>query len=238
VAVNSLITIRGNGLAGSAVDSADAASYAASASYPWPLELGGTTVLISRAYPFGDYGTPIPLLYVSLNQINALVPAQFQPGSYYLTVKKGGGANGVVFAGLGLATVFPALFDNWVSGHYDAAALDARNSLISQSNPAVPGQVSTLFATGLGVWVGDNGLMRALVTPHVTVDGVPVAVSFAGRAPGYEGLDQINILLPPDLPRRHVSVPVTIEGQVLPWPGYLPASGFSYVSNTVMLAIQ
>jgi uncharacterized protein (TIGR03437 family) len=60
--------------------------------------------------------------------------------------------------------------------------------------------------------------------PQVWIDGQPVAVSFAGRAPGYDGLDQINLRVPFGI-RHGISVPVVV------------VSG-SHTSNQVNLAVN
>jgi uncharacterized protein (TIGR03437 family) len=46
----------------------------------------------------------------------------------------------------------------------------------------------------------------------VSIDGVPVEVSYAGAQPEYPGLDQVNVLLPQELAGRdEVDVVVKVD---------------------------
>jgi uncharacterized protein (TIGR03437 family) len=212
VAVNSLISIYGSGLASST----------ASAAYPRPLRLADTVVAID--------GVLCPLNYVGSSQVNALIPAQIQPGSHTLTVQN---LQGQANTDLMIVPVLPTLFTLTAypdkacialpgytpPGCFAAAALDANYALISSSNPASPGQRIALFATGLGATtVGLGGLARANVTPSVGINSTTAVVTFAGRAPGYEGLDQINIQIPYDIPPSFID----ICGNINVWIGALP----------------
>jgi uncharacterized protein (TIGR03437 family) len=54
----------------------------------------------------------------------------------------------------------------------------------------------------------------ALAQVEVTVGGVPVQVQYAGAQMQYDGLDQVNVLLPASLAGRgDVSVIATVDGQ-------------------------
>jgi hypothetical protein len=57
----------------------------------------------------------------------------------------------------------------------------------------------------------------------VFIDGLPAKVTFAGRAPGYQGLDQINVQVPADV-HRGASVPVAVAVEDAPCP---PNAGHS-----------
>ena len=129
-------------------------------------------------------GQPMPVSYSSATQINTLVPAN-AAGLVKLQVKNGAGEQTV---NLFVEPVVPAVFPS---------ALNAVNgALITQQSPIHPGEYVALFVTGLGATTLRDGLNWANVQPEVTVGGQPCAVTFAGRAPGYEGLDQINCQLP------------------------------------------
>jgi len=69
-----------------------------------------------------------------------------------------------------------------------------------------------------------NPLSTTPVTPSVTIGGVPAAVSFSGLAPGFLGLHQVNVQVPPDAPAGDaVLVSLAIGGTA---------------SNTVTIAVQ
>jgi uncharacterized protein (TIGR03437 family) len=67
---------------------------------------------------------------------------------------------------------------------------------VSSSNPLHAGDYVELFATGLGATTNRDGLDYAVQQPRVTVGGQDCTVTYAGRAPGYVGLDQINCIVP------------------------------------------
>jgi uncharacterized protein (TIGR03437 family) len=48
-----------------------------------------------------------------------------------------------------------------------------------------------------------------------TIGGVPAAVGFAGAAPGFIGLDQINLTIPRSLAGRgDVDVVIAVDGKI------------------------
>jgi uncharacterized protein (TIGR03437 family) len=62
------------------------------------------------------------------------------------------------------------------------------------------------------------------MTPWVTIGGVPTAVSFSGLAPGFAGLYQVNVQVPPSAPTGGgVAVVLAIGG---------------VASNTVTVAVE
>ena len=69
-----------------------------------------------------------------------------------------------------------------------AAAINQDGSLNSASNPAARGSVVSLYATGQGSGTANN--------VNVTIDGYDAAVQYAGAAPDYPGLMQINAQIP------------------------------------------
>jgi uncharacterized protein (TIGR03437 family) len=54
-------------------------------------------------------------------------------------------------------------------------------------------------------------LSFAVATPSVTIGGLPAAVDFAGLAPGFIGLGQMNIRVPAEAPTGD-AVPLVIQG--------------------------
>ncbi len=97
----------------------------------------------------------------------------------------------------------PGLFTTTQDGKGEAAALhsDGKTS-VTVAKPAKPGEIITLFGTGLGLLnpsleTGEPSKgNQTSVAAAVTVDGNPAAVKFSGAAPGFVGLNQINIQVP------------------------------------------
>jgi len=191
-------------------DLADKTAQAAGTTFP--VELADAQVLAD--------GAAIPLYYVSANQIDAVLPDSVS-GLTPLTVQNSAGKHTV---NIYVEAAAPAIFTQDSSGVGPAAALKATDqSLVTADNPLHAGDYVELYATGLGLTAPKNGLDYAVQQPTVTVGGVNCPVNFAGAAPDYIGLDQINCMIPAGT--SNVSAPVAIT------------SG-DRISNTATLAVQ
>ncbi|MGH9801294.1 MAG: hypothetical protein ACRD82_13085, partial [Blastocatellia bacterium] len=164
---------------------------------PLPTTLGGTEIRIN--------GTPAGLFFVSPTQINFQIPRTTTATTGSLSVPSSTAlievfSNGqFIRAGaFQIAPVVPAIFTTNQSGTGAAAALDAFtftpgpfNAKQSNGQP----NIVAVFGTGLGADVTDaDGNVNAATT--ATIDGAAVTVSYAGRAPGFIGLNQFNIVFP------------------------------------------
>ena len=188
-------------------------SQTAQAALPYPLDLGGTQVLINDS--------AIPLYYVAATQIDAVIPDTLS-GLVKLTVRNSSGSHTV---NLLVEAAVPAIFTLDASGSGAAAALSGVNhTVVSADNPLHAGDSVELFATGLGHLTPRGGLFYADQQPSVTIAGQDCAVTFAGRAPGFRGLDQINCIVPGGI-GANPQAPVVI------------ASG-SRASNVATLAVR
>ncbi len=166
-------------------------------------------------------GTSLSLYYVSATQINAVLP-DTAAGFTQLTVQNSSGQNNI---NIYVEAAAPAIFTQNSSGSGPASALKSSDqSLVTAANPLHAGDTVELYATGLGQTSPNNGLDYAVQQPTVTVGGVACPVVFAGAAPGFIGLDQINCTIPAGL-TSSATVPVVI------------ASG-DRTSNTATLAIE
>jgi uncharacterized protein (TIGR03437 family) len=96
------------------------------------------------------------------------------------------------------------------------AANAANGMLVSDSNPMHAGDYAELFLTGLGATVSRDGLNYAQLQPTVTIGGLDCPVTYAGSAPGYPGLDQINCIVPSGLGTREAPVVVISNGRSSP----------------------
>jgi uncharacterized protein (TIGR03437 family) len=164
-----------------------------------PIWLGAseTSVIINN--------TPAALYYVSPGQINFLVPPDLLPGpaSIYVDVDGSYAVDGAIQ--LTLHRAAPGLFQ---LDPQNAVATLPDGSVLTPSSPAKPGDVVLLWATGLGETAPppDGFQIPTVAAPLVAganltilLDGAPVdpsAIQYAGVAPGFAGLYQINLALP------------------------------------------
>ena len=162
-----------------------------------PTVLPGTGVHVTVG------NLPATMYYVSPDQINFLVPANLLPGASTVQVVLDGHSGPAVK--ITLAAASPALFQ---LDSMTAVAIRPDGSVITQDAPAKPGEIVILYATGLGQTVppvpygqlfNDAAPLQQLADFKLVLDGVtagPGAVQYAGIAPGFAGLYQINVLLP------------------------------------------
>jgi len=142
-----------------------------------------------------------PLFFVSAGQINVQVPYSVAgkrtvPVEVYLDgVPRARGEVGVAEAVPGLFTL--------EAGEGPVVALNRDGTLNSAANPAVRGDAVVLFATGEGMGkipieagaLAADPLPAPLLPVSVWIGGMPADVLYAGAAPGYAGLMQINVRL-------------------------------------------
>ncbi len=173
-------------------------------------------------------GWPAYLYYVSPGQINLLAPSSLLPGKFQFWVARQGAAGPVVT--VTLQDTAPAMFQT-PTGAVIATHLDG--SLVSSGAPASAGEIVTLWATGLGHTnpeLVDGALPAAAqwLNPMsqfaLWLNGSPIdpgAILYAGVAPGYAGLYQVNVRLPDPLPpnpeiRLAVGADLSPPGLTLP----------------------
>jgi len=199
------------------VDLAAASMTAGSA--PLPTSLGGVVVRVG--------GREAPLFFVSPTQINFQVPWELAGQAQAAIAVTAGGATGAPVS-VPLTSTAPGLFSVGASGRGQGAVLiggfvlAAATGGMAGARAAVPGDTVSIFCTGLGAVsnpppsgaaAGSSPLSNLLKAPGVTIGGVPAKVTFAGLAPGFAGLYQINAEVPAGLePGDAVAVLVTAEG--------------------------
>ena len=162
-----------------------------------PTVLPGTGVRVSVG------GILANIYYVSPGQINFLVPALLTAGSSYVQVFLDGRAGPQV--SLQVGSVSPALFQ---LDARSAVATRVDGTVFTADNPAHPGDIVILYATGLGQTVPPAvystvppaaAVLRDMLDFRIVLDGAPAdpsLVFYAGAAPGFAGLYQINCQLP------------------------------------------
>ena len=195
-APNTFITIYGANLA--FVTRAMSVDDIASGMLPTSLIGTGLTVLINQV------GADI--YYVSPGQVNLLVPTILGAGPATLQLEVDGQAGPAVTIMLG--DTAPALFQ---LDAVNVLATHADYSLVTSAAPAHAGEEIVLYATGLGPTIPPAVPNQLQVTAaplapslgfEVLLNGMPVDprnIAYAGIAPGYAGLYQINLILPIDV---------------------------------------
>src|SRR5262249_53189250 len=151
-------------------------------------------------------GNSVPLYYASPTQINFQMPFGAPVGGVQVAVTNASTRVQTAQAySLNLTAVAPGLFQN--PGNR-AAALNQDLSPNTPSNPVGAGGYIVLFMTGhgplsppLAEGVAAPTTPLSLITGNVQVSigGQPAQVSYAGVAPGYAGLGQINAIVPAGL---------------------------------------
>jgi uncharacterized protein (TIGR03437 family) len=198
------------------------ATTAQAGSLPLPVSLGGVTLAVTDS---AGVQRAAPLLYVSPNQINFLVPDNVSSGTATFTAAGGSAAQS--FTGT-VQTVAPGLFSMNGNGSGVAAALavavQAGNPQLQSPVPVFQcggtGCVSVPIALGVDrpVYISFYGTgirnRSSLANVTVTINGVSIPATYAGPAPGYPGLDQVNVGLTLDLRGAgECNVAVSVDGQ-------------------------
>jgi uncharacterized protein (TIGR03437 family) len=180
--------------------------------FPLSSTFGGVSISVAQ----NGVVTPAFPIFVSPAQINAVMPSTVTAGlatlrltyqshrSNAITVQIADSAPGIFSASSG--GYGPGIIQN-----FQAADNQPINSL---ALPATPGQVITIWGTGLGpVTFPDNVAPSAgnvAVAVTVTIGGQPAAIAYSGRTPCCSGIDQIVATVPKSVPLG-CWVPVSIN---------------------------
>jgi uncharacterized protein (TIGR03437 family) len=178
---------------------------------PLPRTLENAALLLNS--------NPVPLLALSPSQINFQVPWEltgmfsgpvaFQGDTVYTFPLQPGWQ-------IRLATFSPGIFTMNEQGTGQGAVTIANSAAIAApigafpvSHPASRGEYITIFGTGLGPVEnqpasGSPALAKPLSTtkfqPTVTIGDAAAVVQFSGLAPGFVGVNQINVQVPANAP--------------------------------------
>jgi uncharacterized protein (TIGR03437 family) len=201
---------------------------------PVPTALNGVRVTAN--------GIDLPILYASEFQMHVLCP-QLAPGTpLSLVVVGSNGSSSPLSSTARYAT--PGIFSLDGSGTGQGAILIADTGTVAMehvdgvaSQPVNAGDFISIYATGLGPVTpnlpeGQPAPLNSLVylTPKldVLINGLATEVEFAGLAPGYTGLYQVNAKVPPKTPANAAA---SIQLVV-----HLP-DGTGALSNVVTIAV-
>ncbi len=205
----------------------------------WPGTLDGVSVFVN--------GIRAPVFYVSYNQINFQVPAEIPAGPASVQVTREGTTGNV--ATISVAASQPRIMEwSGLGGYGIIVNNDGTLPLppairlgTFTSKPAVAGDTLVLYALGYGATVPAVGSgQMSPSSPLAVVPGthgitlsdspgflgqtVNVTPFFVGLTPGFVGLFQINVTLPPSIPTGART--------------YLRITSNGVASNSVQLATQ
>jgi uncharacterized protein (TIGR03437 family) len=226
IAPNEVVQLYGTGFASSAMS--------APLNTTLPTSLNNVQVYVNGGTP------PAPLLYVSPTVINMVAPSNWYPKNAwpYATYQVCLGTRAACDGGTGTYSnpvrvltqnSAPAVFTLNMQGTGQADVLNANTGLVADSaNPAHPGDMVSIFATGLGITVNQpNDGSVGIDSPmkfawQVWMGGVQCnpnlfETNYAGLAPGYTaGVYELNVTVPSGTGFGSVPLEIwTTEGQTI-----------------------
>lgn len=177
---------------------------------PLPMSLGGVSVTVANIQ--------CGLFFAGPGQINLLLPSNLSDGNANVVVTN---ADGTTRTGtIKIERGAPGIFSASATGSGTAAGYTTTDGVNNvplanadgSEREVSPGSTTSpnflvIFTTGIR-----NTPAASVV---VKIQGVPARVDFAGPAPGFVGLDQINAVIPPELSGLGiVKVTVTANNRV------------------------
>jgi len=204
IAANGLLSIFGQNLGDNEMFS----------STPLPIVLGGTCVTLNNV--------PLPLFWVSPAQINAQIPPNTAPGTYPLVVRSIANRTTSASQSVTISALAPAVL---VDSTGQIALVHADGQYVTQDNPAMRDEPLMMFAVGLGATTGaavaagvpsPSGPLAVTSSKVQVYFGDPrlkqsaVIVDWAGLAPGFIGIYQLNLRVP-GFHASGSALPVTVK---------------------------
>jgi uncharacterized protein (TIGR03437 family) len=189
ISAGSIVTIKGERLSSGTVQAN---------AVPLPAAIGGTRVW------FNEF--PGPLFFVSPGQINAQVPFELGTASTVQVVVSNGGPPGTPQV-VPMAPLRPGIF---LYGDNKPVIVNVTTGqLVAESGPVRRGDALVIYGTGLGaastqppagVPASLTELSTVLADVKVVIGGSLVDALFAGLAPGFVGVNQVNVVVPSNAP--------------------------------------
>jgi len=171
----------------------------ASSTSPLPLNLAGVSATVN--------GIPAAVEYASPTQVNILLPLETPAGGAILGLNNNGQVASYIFP---VTLAAPGIF------------VDPANGLLAGAENAARGAEIAFYITGQGDLspaIASNtpvappaAAPKPLLPVSVTIGGVQATVAYSSLAYIYEGLTQINVIVPTGLTTGSQPVVVTVGG--------------------------
>lgn len=203
VAAGSLISVYGESLA---------TVYEAGPTNPLAQTIAGTVVLIDDRL--------LQIVYVSPEQINALLPIELSEGDHKLIVRNT--ASPDISADFTVVRNAPGLFSSMVEDKAYAIALHEDGTVITLDSPAKHGERVTLLGTGFGPY--DRKPVEGFALPEkpqvTLVDNAELAAGdlkiptiWSGAAPGFIGVSATRFRVADELPSGAPELRIYVNGK-------------------------
>jgi uncharacterized protein (TIGR03437 family) len=167
---------------------------------PFPTTLGNVQVTVN--------GVPAPIYYVTPTQLSAIVPYGVVGSIAKVQVFNNNVASNAVTEWI--SNTAPGVLTQSQNGLGYGDAIHLDGTLVNAQRPAQIGETVSVYLTGLGAvnpTIADgaagptdpNALAKAVATITAYIGGVQATVGYAGLAPQWAGLYQINLTVPAGL---------------------------------------
>ncbi|MBZ5608222.1 MAG: hypothetical protein LAP38_08195 [Acidobacteriia bacterium] len=206
VAQGALFVVKGSNLG--------PASLAIATAYPFTSSIGGASIKVT----VGGTTVDAIMYYALAAQLAAILPSKTPTGTGTLTVTYNGQTSAsapitVVANNIGVFTL------NSTGGGDAVATFNAPNPYVSPNNAPNPGEVVTLWATGLGpVTFDETNAAQQADMPNVPlkvfIGGQPANILFRGRNGCCTGVDTVYVTVPQGLSGCSNSVIMQIGNEI------------------------
>lgn len=190
-----------------------------------PTTLNQTSVSVTVN---GVTTTP-PLYYTSASQLAAVLPSNTPAGTGTITVTYNGQPSAA--APIRVVADAPGLDTLYGTGNGAGVATDNNGNVFGLTNSAMPNQTVILWGSGIAadpsnddrIYPQKQNDLTGSIHTQVFIGGIGASVGYSGRSQ-YPGLDQYNVVIPPNVtPGCFVSVVIQVG---------------TIVSNAVTLPVQ
>lgn len=174
---------------------------------PLPRTLATVQVLVN--------GQPVPLYFVSPQQINAQMPNNVQGSATVQVVRNG------VLGNSRTVEIVPAQPDIIIYNGTRAVAVNQNGAINSPTDGAAVSEFITVYLTGIGLTTpavepGATSPASPLAVPAgpytATIGTVTTPIAFLGLSPGFIGLAQANIQIPAGIPPGDTNLTISVRG--------------------------